>query len=293
MKLVVTGAKGLLGHQVVRVCAARGDDVIETDVSPGACELDITDMDAVVSFLRTERPDWLVNCAGYTDVDGCEEHEERAFSLNAQAPGNLARACKLCGTRLVHISTDYVFDGEKTEPYSEDDIPRPLSVYGRTKLAGEEAVQGTMDDYIIVRTQWLFGPYGKNFVSTILKIASERDTIRVVNDQRGSPTYSKDLAKAVRMLMEHDARGIFHVCNRGRATWYDLAKKAVELMEMGTQVLPVGTQEFPRPAPRPKNSILTTRKFTEITGKVLPPWQISLQNYIKEYLLEYRKSGQA
>ena len=285
MKIVVAGAKGLLGHEVVRVCVGHGDEVIETDVAPDFRMLDITDMGAILNFLEVEKPHWLVNCAAYTDVDGCEEHEDLAFLLNAKAPGYLARACSKSGTRLLQISTDYVFDGETTEPYTEEDLPHPLSVYGKSKLAGEEAIQESMKDFILVRPQWLFGPHGKNFVSTILGIARERDSINVVNDQKGSPTYSKDLARAIRELIERDARGIFHVCNRGRASWYDLAKKAIELTELETKVVPVSTSEFPRPAARPKNSILSTKKFTRITEKVMPLWQISLQNYIKEYLI--------
>jgi len=293
MKIVVSGAKGLLGSEVVRACAACGDEIVETDVTPDLRMLDITDIDATLALLKSENPRWLINCAAYTDVDGCEEHEESAFSLNAQGPKLLAQACRQCGTKLLHISTDYVFDGEQAEPYTEEDAPHPISVYGRSKLAGEEGIQCSMQDFIIVRPQWLFGPRGKNFVSTILGIARDRDSINVVNDQWGSPTYSKDLAKAIRLLIDHDARGIYHVSNRGRATWYDLAKKAIEFMELGTKVVPVGTDEFPRPAPRPKNSILSTRKFTDVTGKLMPVWQISLQDYIKEYLFEYRRSGPA
>lgn len=292
MKIVVAGANGLLGHEVVRVCISFGDEVIQTDVRGDLHVLDITDLDAIQDFLQTEKPRWLINCAAYTDVDGCEDNELVAFNLNAKAPGYLAQACEHCGTRLLHISSDYVFDGEKPGPYTEEDTTRPLSVYGKSKIAGEEEIRKSMKNFIIVRPQWLFGPHGKNFVSTILGIARERDSINVVNDQWGSPTYSKDLAKALRLLIECDARGIYHVCNRGRASWYDLAKKAVELMELSTRVVPVSTEEFPRPAKRPKNSILSTRKFTEATGKLMPIWQISLQNYIKEHLLEYRLSRQ-
>lgn len=292
MKIVVAGAKGLLGREVVRVCATYDDEVIETDVTSDLRVVDITDIDSITGLLKSEDPHWLINCAAYTDVDGSEEHEDIAFSLNAQGPQLLAQACERYGTKLLHISTDYVFDGRKTGPYTEEDATNPINIYGKSKLAGEEAVQRSTGDCIIVRPQWLFGPHGKNFVSTILGIARGRETISVVNDQYGSPTYSKDLAKAIRLLIEHDARGIYHVCNRGRASWYDLAKRAIELTELGTEVVPVGTDEFPRPAARPKNSILSTKKFTEITGKLMPIWQISLQDYIKEYLFEYRRSGQ-
>ncbi len=293
MKIVVTGANGLLGRQVARACVACGDEVMKTDVSPDQTVVDITDIDSISGMLTSIKPHWLINCAAYTDVDGCEEHEESAFSLNAQGPQLLAQACEHHGTKLLHISSDYVFDGEKSEPYTEEDAPNPINVYGRSKLAGEEGVVQSMQDYIIIRPQWLFGPHGKNFVSTILEIAGQRDSINVVNDQWGSPTYSKDLAKALRRLIDHDARGIYHVCNRGRATWYDLAKKAIEFMELDTKVVPVGTSEFPRPAPRPKNSTLSTRKFTDVTGKLMPVWQISLQLYIREYLFACRQLGRS
>lgn len=288
MKILITGAQGLLGHEVVQVCRKQGDAIIETDITPPSTPLDITNPLAIRSVLSSVKADWLINCAAYTDVDGCESNEETAFELNARAPGHLARACEEFGTKLLHVSTDYVFDGCKKKPYTEEDETGPVSIYGKSKLAGEIAVQDGIENYIIVRTQWLFGPHGKNFVSTILNIAKDRESIRVVNDQRGSPTYSKDLAKAIRLLIGSNARGIYHVCNRGRATWFELAKKAIEIVELPTEVIPVGTKDFPRPAHRPANSILSTRRFTETTGRIMPPWQISLSRYIKEYLLESR-----
>lgn len=293
MKILVTGSQGLLGYEVGLVCEGQGDTVFRTDVVPPSLQLDITDEAAIRSILRTMKPDWVINCAAYTDVDGCETNQDRAFELNAKAPGNLARACEEIGAKLLHISTDYVFDGSKEEPYTEDDQTGPTSIYGKSKRAGEIAVLEGMEHYSIVRTQWLFGPHGKNFVSTILGIAKDRDKISVVNDQWGSPTYSKDLAKALRLLIDCDVQGIYHVCNRGKATWYDLAGKAIELVGMSTEVIPVATSEFPRPAKRPAKSILSTKRFTEVTGKLMPAWQISLDKYIKEFLMEYRRSGPA
>ncbi len=293
MKILITGAQGLLGHEVVQVCRDQGDVTIETDIASPIASLDITHPEAICSTLSSIKPDWLINCAAYTDVDGCESNERTAFMLNAQAPGHLARACEKYGTRLLHISTDYVFNGSKESPYAEDDETDPVSIYGKSKLAGEIAVQEGVEHYIIVRTQWLFGPHGKNFVSTILNIAKDKESITVVNDQRGSPTYSKDLARAIRTLIGCEARGIYHVCNRGYATWFDLAKKALEAVDLPTKVVPVGTKDFPRPAHRPANSTLSTRRFTETTGKVMPPWQISLNQYIREYLMEIRSSRRA
>ncbi|HPD20206.1 MAG: dTDP-4-dehydrorhamnose reductase [Desulfomonilia bacterium] len=291
MKILITGSQGLLGQEVVEVCRNRGDEVLATDIASSAAPLDITSPAAVRGFLASNRPDWVVNCAAFTDVDGCEGREDLAFELNARAPGHLARACEEHGAKLLHISTDYVFDGEKSGPYEEDDEPNPLSVYGKSKRAGEISVQEGVEHYLIVRTQWLFGPHGRNFVSTILGLAQERDTLSVVNDQWGSPTYSKDLARALRVLIDCDARGVFHVRNRGKATWFDLARHAINLLGLPTQVVPVDTSAFPRPARRPMNGLLSTRRFTRITGKVMPSWQISLKSYIKEYLHEQRRES--
>lgn len=291
MKILVTGSQGLLGYEVGIVCEGQGDTVFRTDIVPPSLHLDITDLASIRSILLTMKPNWVINCAAYADVDGCETNQDMAFELNAKAPGNLARACEEFGAKLLHISTDYVFDGCKEDLYTEGDETGPTSIYGKSKRAGEIAVLEGMEHYSIVRTQWLFGPHGKNFVSTILGIAKDRDKITVVNDQWGSPTYSKDLAKAVRLLIDCDAQGIYHVCNRGKATWYDLARKAVELVGMPTEVVPVSTSEYPRPAKRPANSILSTKRFTEVTGKLMPAWQISLDKYIKEFLMEYRRSS--
>lgn len=202
----------------------------------------------------------------------------------------LALACRKSSVRLLHISTDYVFDGTKNAPYSEEDQPCPINVYGVSKLAGENAIRHQMTEYLIVRTQWLIGHHGRNFVSTILAAAQMKESIQVVNDQWGCPTFSHDLAKAVALLMEVDARGIFHVCNRGKATWYDLACKAIEYVGLGTRVVPVDTAAFPRPAQRPLHSILSTKKFTKKTGKVMPLWQASLETHLRE-LLQHAKGS--
>ncbi|HQO79662.1 MAG TPA: dTDP-4-dehydrorhamnose reductase [Deltaproteobacteria bacterium] len=292
MKILVTGAMGLLGKEVAQLCKSQGDLVVATDIASEDNPLDITSLPAIRGFLASCGPDWLINCAAYTDVDGCEKNRDIAYELNARGPGNLARACEEYGSKLLHISTDYVFDGENPKPYEEDDAPNPVNVYGKSKRAGEISVQEGVENYIIVRTQWLFGPYGKNFVSTILGIAQQQDAISVVNDQWGSPTYARDLARAIRALLECDARGIFHVRNRGKATWFDLAKRAIELVGLSTHVIPVGTKDFPRPARRPANGILSTRRFARETGRLMPAWQISLKSYIKEYLQEQRKRGQ-
>ncbi len=281
MKILVTGARGMLGSDLCAELIGDGHDVIETDVTSDKY-LDITDVKSIKCLLADEKPVWVVNCAAFTKVDACETDEETATLLNGTAPGYLASECDSLDIKLLHISTDYVFDGRKEGPYQEDDPANPINAYGRSKLKGELAVISNMKNYIIVRTQWLFGENGPNFVDTILKLAKERGSIDVVNDQFGSPTYSKDLSKAIRLLIENDARGIFHVCNRGKTSWFEFAKKAVELCLIPASINPVTTEKFPRPAKRPANSILSTKKFTEVTGRLMPPWQIALQEYLKK-----------
>ncbi|MEA2101036.1 MAG: dTDP-4-dehydrorhamnose reductase [Thermodesulfobacteriota bacterium] len=299
MKILLAGANGMLGHEVLGVLESRGHEVIATDIEATDIEatdiertmirMDITDSADVNRVLSSVEPLWLVNCAAWTRVDACEDHEDAAFRLNALAPGILASACRDRGIRFLQISSDYVFDGTKADMYVEEDTPNPINAYGRTKLAGEIAVKDRMDDYIIIRPQWLFGPHGPNFVATILDLARDREHIEVVNDQFGSPTYARDLANGIAALMEVNARGVFHVSNRGIASWYDLAKKACELMEFNTRVVPVDSGQFPRPAARPANSTLSTQRFSQATGSLLPPWQISLKAYLRFYIQQKRR----
>lgn len=291
MRILVTGARGMLGQEVVSSLEMNGHEVWGTDVVSSEEPLDITKPDQIRCAIASFRPEWIVNCAAYTNVDGAEEHEDEAFMLNAKGPEMLARACRKNSVKLLHLSTDYVFDGTKDAPYTEDDLPGPVNVYGVSKLAGENAIRHQMTEYVIVRTQWLIGIHGRNFVSTILAAAQVRDTLQVVNDQWGCPTFAPDLAKAIALLMEIDARGVFHVCNRGRTTWYDLACKAIEHVGLGTKVVPVETSAYPRPAQRPRNSVLSTKKFTEKTGKVMPLWQTSLESYVREMLQHARGSA--
>lgn len=292
MRILVTGSGGMLGHDVIRVFLEHGHKVRATDITSQDHPLDITKDEDIRNALISSRPDWVINCAAYTDVDACEDHEDDALLLNAEGPAMLARACREHSIRLLHVSTDYIFDGTRDTPYAEHDIPCPVNAYGRTKLEGEIAITGRMEDFIIVRSQWLFGLHGKNFVSTILRAARNTPVLRVVNDQHGSPTYTRDLASAIRQLVELDARGIYHVSNRGTATWFDLAKKALELMELDNEVVPVTTAEFPRPAKRPSYSVLSMKKFTDTTGKLMPIWPVSLKEYLQEFLHDERSRMQ-
>jgi dTDP-4-dehydrorhamnose reductase len=276
MKILVTGSKGLLGKEFSLAFISPIHEVIGVDID----DFDITDPSALKDALTDIAPDCVINCAAYTKVDACEDHQSLAFKLNAEAPGEMAMLCKELKIKLCHISTDYVFDGTKEVPYTEKDKPNPINVYGQSKLQGELAIQRNMDDFIIVRTQWIFGFGGPNFVKTILDLAKDKKEIKVVNDQFGRPTYTRNLSLAIALLIEMDASGIFHVCNTGSASWYDLAKKAVEYAGFSTKVLPVPTEEFPRPAKRPMRSVLSTEKFSAFAGKNLETWQVALKEYV-------------
>jgi dTDP-4-dehydrorhamnose reductase len=282
MKILLTGAKGMLGSDLCNELIASGHDVVQSDILPDATFLDITSPQSIKEALVNDKPDWVINCAAYTKVDDCETDEKMATLLNGTAPGYLAAECCRQGIKLMQISTDYVFDGTKPGPYHEEDPVNPINAYGRGKLKGEQAIMRSLKDFCIIRAQWLFGANGPNFVDTVLRLAKERGSLDVVNDQFGSPTSSRDLSKAIRILLEQDARGIFHVCNRGKASWFELARKAVELCLLPATVNPVTTDRFPRPARRPANSILSTKKFTRATGKIMPPWQIALYEYLKK-----------
>jgi dTDP-4-dehydrorhamnose reductase len=271
----VTGAGGMLGRDVVR--AVRGHDV----VALGHAELDITDASAVADVLadaRVGRGDVIVNCAAWTDVDGAEADPAGAHAVNALGAGNVARAAAAAGARLVHVSTDYVFDGEQRTPYVESDPTGPRSVYGRTKLAGEEAVVAAGGHHAIARSSWLFGAGGRNFVATMLALAEERDEVRVVTDQVGCPTYTGHLAEALLDLAASGAQGIFHVAGGGRpCSWHDFAIEIFRQAGVACRVLPCTTEEFPRPAPRPAYSALTSER-PEMP--VLPPWHEGLAAYL-------------
>jgi dTDP-4-dehydrorhamnose reductase len=226
--------------------------------------------------VRRLDPRAVVNCAAYTNVDGAEADEETAERVNADAAGNLARACAAAGARLVHVSTDYVFDGSKREPWVESDPVNPLGAYGRTKLHGEQRV-AALDDHAIVRTAWLFGPHGPNFVSTMLRLASERDEVQVVTDQIGSPTFAGHLAPALVDMAERSDTGIFHGAGAGSCSWYELTLEAFDVAGVSCRVLPTTAARFARPAPRPAYSVLGSEREHPI---VLPPWQQGVRAHV-------------
>jgi dTDP-4-dehydrorhamnose reductase len=269
MRLLVTGAGGMLGAAVADAAAERGHDVVPL---PRA-ELDVTDATAVRRAVADVGPHAVVHCAAWTDVDGAEADEARATAVNGAGAGHVASAAARAGARVVHVSTDYVFDGRQSASYVEDDEPGPLSAYGRSKLAGERAVAAAAEDHAIVRTAWLFGAGGRNFVDTVLALAQDRDELRVVADQVGSPTWVGHLAPALVDLAEAGGRGIFHVAAAGRCSWHGLAVEAFARARLDCRAIPTTSADFPRPAPRPACSVLCS---TRPDAPVLPPWQEGL-----------------
>lgn len=277
MKILVTGANGQLGRSLQRELGKRPEhEAVFTDVDT----LDICDLQAVEKFMADNRFDVLVNCAAYTAVDRAESDEVVAERINSGAVGNLARAAAASGTKVIHISTDYVFSGESHRPYVENDEPNPRSIYGRTKLQGEGLLFSFCPDAVIIRTAWLYSEYGSNFVKTMLRIAREGKPLRVVADQIGTPTYAGDLANAVISIIDHPTwhPGIYHFTNEGVASWYDFAMAVLRNDGIETPDLtPVGTRDYPTPASRPSYSVLDKSKIKNTFSLTIPYWRDSLE----------------
>ncbi len=277
MKLLLIGANGMLARDVIE--AFHGTHELVTCDHP---DIDIRQADSVTAFIKCHRPDWVLNCAAYTDVDGAETHPDLAFAVNADGAGILARACREQKARLCHFSTDFVFDGNARTPYRETDPAVPLSVYGNSKLAGEQRIQDTFDDYLIVRTSWMFGRGGKNFITTVCRLAAENPDVRVVDDQRGSPTSASDLAAILRVALEKNLHGIYHACNAGVCSWFELAREAVALSGIDSRVVPVSTSQMPRPARRPAFSAMDCTKISRDCGLQIRHWREALRDYIAQ-----------
>jgi dTDP-4-dehydrorhamnose reductase len=271
--ILVAGARGMLGRELLDMLdgTARG---LTHD------EMEITSVESVRKVLLTIKPAVVINTIAYTDVDGCENNSELAFRVNGEGVKNLAEASAEIGAKLVHISTDYVFDGTKGSPYKEEDPVNPLSVYGKSKLAGEQYAR-LNPDHLIVRTQWLFGRHGKNFVETMLRLAGEKDELAVVNDQTGSPTWTADLCLAVRVLLENDCRGTYHAVNSGHCSWFDFAGAIFAESGSGVRVKPLSSTQLDRPAPRPLYSVLDCGRLTADTGLDMEHWREALRKYLK------------
>lgn len=246
-------------------------------------ELDITDLAKTLQTLKLLAPEVVINCAAYTNVDGCESNIDLAFQVNALGPRNLAVACNEVGAALVHISTDYVFPGTRSESYREDDPTGPSSIYGKSKLAGENNIRTLTNRFYIIRTSWLFGQNGPNFVKTILRLAGERAQLTIVNDQTGSPTYSVDLAQAIAKLVKTPAYGTYHLTNSDTCTWYQFTKEIlVEAGVTGVEVKPITTEEFNRPAPRPAFSVMNNQNWRLLGFEPLRSYREALRAYLAQ-----------
>ena len=275
MRLLVTGAGGMLGRAVVDAAARLGHDVRGC----ARADLDVTDAEATRQAVVAARPDAVVNCAAYTDVDGAEADRQAAEAVNARGAGNVAAAAAQAGAFVVHVSTDYVFDGSKREPWVESDRVAPLGVYGETKLAGERAVAAATPAHAIARTAWLFGAGGRNFVDTMLTLGAQRDEVSVVTDQVGCPTWTGHLARALVELAERPSdTGVHHIAGSGSCSWNELALAIFERAGLDCRVLPATSDAFPRPATRPAYSVLGTERRDPL---VLPPWQDGLAAYLE------------
>ncbi|MEY2414493.1 MAG: dTDP-4-dehydrorhamnose reductase [Acidobacteriaceae bacterium] len=273
MRVTVFGATGLLGKELMRQWPH--DEV--TGLS--SKDADIRDSEQVSRAVEKTQPEWIVLAAAYTNVDGCESNRKLAFDVNSQGAASVARAAKQNGARLLFLSTDYVFDGKGSLPYETDHPRAPRSVYGKSKAQAEAEIREILPDCCIVRTSWLFGAGGKCFPDTILKLAESRREIDVVDDQRGSPTYSPDLARAIAELCRRDAHGIVHVTNRGDCSWFEFASEIVKLSGSNTIVRPTSSDKFPRPAERPKYSVLSRNSLDQY-GITMPEWRFALKDYL-------------
>jgi dTDP-4-dehydrorhamnose reductase len=278
MKILVTGSDGQLGSALRRLAGSYKDYIFTfTDIS----DLDLTDSSLMTSYLAEKNPDILINCAAYTAVDKAESETMQAIAVNATVPGEIARICAERGIRLIHISTDYVFDGRSFSPYKESDPVNPISVYAKSKLEGETLIRKQSVKGIIIRTSWLYSEYGQNFVKTILKKGKELGKLRVVYDQVGGPTYAGDLAGAILDILPEVAitgsMEVYHYANEGVASWYDFAHAIIEISGMACVLEPVGTPAYPTPAARPSYSVFDKTKFKVRFGIAIPYWRTSLK----------------
>lgn len=291
MKIVITGANGQLGKELQKIIRTGKAEIGEISKSVASAEvfaadvdvLDITNLDNVRAYLNDIKPDVVINCAAFTNVDGCESNKDLAFKVNALGARNIAIACEEIGAKLIHVSTDYVFSGVGSTPLSEDAITAPVSAYGTTKLLGEEYVREFCSKYFIVRTAWLYGYFGKNFVYTIMRAGKERGKLTVVNDQKGNPTNAEDLAYHLLKLALTEEYGVYHCTGEGECTWYDFACKIIEYAGIECEVLPVTSEEYKTPAKRPEYSSLDNMMLRCTIGNDMREWKDALKVFMENY----------
>ncbi len=293
MKILITGATGQLGSDSVTLLSR-----LHQVIPRSAPDLDIADYSAVEELIRRIKPEVILNCAAFTKVDACETEVKRAWDVNAAGPENLARCAERYGCMLIHISTDYVFDGTKKPPvpYTEEDTPAPISCYGKSKLQGESAIKNITDRFLIVRTSWVYGVIGHNFLKTMLRLALQKPgkTIKVVNDQHGSPTWSHSLAQQIAKLIEKNCRGLYHATSEGHCTWYELAHHFLTKMMVDHSIAPCVTSEYPTTAVRPLNSILENQRLKQEGINVMGFWKNDVDTFVttnRDVLLAEARKG--
>ena len=278
MKILVTGANGQLGYDLCNELNKRGHECVGCDKE----EFDITDSFQTKEYIASINPEAIIHCAAYTAVDKAEEDEELCRRVNAEGTRNIAEACKEIGAKMMYISTDYVFDGSGNEPWETDAVQAPINVYGQTKAEGEQAVQAALDRYFIVRISWVFGINGANFVKTMLRLGRERKSLNVVNDQIGSPTYTKDLSVLLADMIVTDKYGVYHASNEGYCSWYEFAHEIFRVSNIELELTAVSSDQFPTKAKRPFNSRMSKRKLDENGFNRLPEWKDALKRFLEE-----------
>lgn len=282
MKILIIGCNGQLGYDMVLVCETKGHTVFGIDLP----EIDISNHTSVKNTIKKITPDTIINCAAYTAVDECENNREAAYAVNAEGIANIAHTANSINASVVHFSTDYVFDGLKNSPYIETDITNPQSVYGKSKLEGEKQLSGITDKHFIFRIAWLYGNHGNNFVKTIHNLASSKlkknQPLKVVNDQFGTPTYTKNICSQILSVIRTDNFGIYHCTNEGECTWFEFARYITKHLKLNVEIIPCATTEFPRPAPRPPNSVLENNRLKSLGLNCMPHWKEAFKAFIEE-----------
>lgn len=279
MKILVTGAKGMLGTELMKIIeSSKNYEVLGIDIS----DLDLSDLKKSTEFICKFAPDCIVNCAAYTNVDNCEKEFETAFKANSIIPKNLAIISEQINAKLVHISTDYVFDGESKKPYIESDFVNPINVYGKSKLDGENNIRNLCNKFYILRTQWLFGEYGNNFVKNIILLSKDKPELKVVNDQFGSPTFTKDLCCVILNLLNTNDYGTYHITNKGVVSWYEFTKEIFKIANIKTKVEPCTSDEFKRAATRPKYSPMDNFNYKICGFDEIRDFREALKQYLEE-----------